>query len=73
MLLVGAGEVTRDAVLPRPSRPWPLYPQHDMLPAGVRAQDEAFPSEITAQGPLSTRTGMLRCVVVPSPSWAQLL
>ena len=61
--------VFRFAVLPLPSSPEPLLPQHFAPPAVVTAQVWLYPAEIdpTLLSP-DTLTGCLRDLVVPSPS-----
>ena len=65
----------RSVVVPSPSRPWALKPQHHAPPSSVIAQLKLLPAPM-AIAPLprpDTATGTLRRVVVPSPSWPLLL
>ncbi len=58
-------------VLPLPSWPFPLLPQHWTPPALLIAQAWVVPT-VTARTPLVrpvTFTGVALVVVVPSPSW----
>jgi len=58
-------------VVPLPSRPEPLWPQHLTPPPLVSAQVWKLPAVI-ALTPLArpeTSTGMVLLVVVPFPSW----
>lgn len=57
-------------VVPSPSRPYSLWPQHFTVPAFVRAHVCSRPAEI-AETPVESpkaATGVERSVVVPSPS-----
>jgi len=77
MTSIGA---SRSVVVPSPTSPKPLRPQHLTPPAEVRAQPWKLPAAISSTsgspGPPprpSTPTGRVRCVVVPSPSSPKLL
>ena len=66
--------VDRFVVVPSPSWPAKLLPQHRTAPPDVRAHAWACPVA-TASTPLDsplTGTGVSRVVVVPSPSWPEL-
>ena len=72
--LTGTG-VSRCVVVPSPTWPYPLYPQHCTPPPLVSAQVWLLPA-ITDTTPLSsplTGTGITCVVVVPSPSWPEPL
>jgi hypothetical protein len=58
-----------------PSWPWALLPQHCTAPVLKRAQVWALPTAMPATPELKpeTATGVLRFVVLPSPSWPSKL
>src|SRR3990172_3409111 len=63
--------VARCVVVPSPSWPSKFRPQHFTPPPAVRAHVWSLPAAICAT-PLprpTTPTGVVRCAVVPSPSW----
>src|SRR3990172_345410 len=67
--------VVRFVVVPSPSWPLALEPQHLRPAAAVRAQ-VCEPPVATATTPLArpaTSTGVVRFVIVPSPSWPLVL
>src|SRR2546428_5554873 len=67
--------VERSLVVPSPSSPSMLSPQHLTPPALVSAQVWKTPAAIAATPPPrpETSTGAWRSVVVPSPSWPERL
>src|SRR5439155_12116393 len=67
--------VWRSVVVPSPSWPSALRPQHLTPPALVSAQVWKSPAEIAATplGSPETATGVWRSVIVPSPSWPEPL
>jgi hypothetical protein len=57
-------------VVPSPSWPLRLLPQHHSVPSVWTPQVKLVPAVMLAQVVASPiRTGVLRFVVVPSPSW----
>src|SRR5207249_1684907 len=68
--------VNRSVVVPSPSWPSTLRPQQKAVPAAVTPQVWTAPAVTAAQPPparASTRTGLDRLVVAPSPSWPKPL
>src|SRR5205085_2271358 len=63
----------RRVVVPSPSCPYVLSPQHLAPPPGVTAQVWPSPGAITLAVRPGTSTGVRRWVVVPSPSWPLVL
>src|SRR5207247_1320942 len=65
--------VVRLVVVPSPSSPFPLKPQASTLPSDLSARLYSLPPAAMATTPLPapspvTPTGVVRLVVVPSPS-----
>src|SRR5947208_298343 len=65
----------RSVVVPSPSWPETLRPQHHNVPSVLRAQKlEWFcPSRSTDDSPPTTWTGVEESLVLPLPSWPQAL
>ena len=62
-------------VVPSPSRPLPLLPQHFTVPSVSRAHEwepASPPAMLVGFVMPDTSTGVVRSVVVPSPSWPWL-
>ncbi len=68
---IGEAGVRRPVVVPSPSWPKPLLPQHSVPPDVITAQVWASPpsSEATPPPTAEATTGTVWLVVEPSPSW----